>query len=391
MKKLLLPFLLISTLSASAQNVKQIHQRAILIDTHNDALSNQLITRVDLGKLQTTGNFDIPRAKQGGLDVQVFSVWCGDQYGNGTAYAFANREIDSLYALIKRYPAKMKLVRTAADLKKTVAQKKLAAMIGVEGGHMIEDRLDYIDSLHKRGMVYLTLTWNNSTSWATSARDETLHADSLKHKGLTDLGKQVVQRLNKLGVMIDLSHPGEQTFTDVMALTTKPVIASHSCAYALDPHRRNLKDYQLKAIAKNGGVVFLNFYSGFVDSAYNTPHDAYLIRHKTEMDSLIKVYNDYDLASIRLNVINKAEADQLRPPLSMLVKHIDYMVKLIGADHVGIGSDFDGAESYPLGLDSVLDYPKITAELLKLHYSEKDIDKILGANFIRVLKANAGK
>ncbi|MFD0767234.1 dipeptidase [Mucilaginibacter lutimaris] len=391
MKKLFLPLVLFSALTASAQTVKQIHQRAILVDTHNDALSNQLITKVDLGKLQITGNFDLPRAKKAGLDVQVFSVWCGDQYGNGTAYKYANREIDSLDALIKRYPQKIKLVRTAADLQKAVKQNKLAAMIGVEGGHMIEDRLDYIDSLYRRGMAYLTLTWNNSTSWSTSARDETLHSDSLPHKGLTDFGKQVVQRLNKLGVMIDLSHPGEQTFNDVMALTTKPVIASHSCVYALNPHRRNLKDYQLKAIAKNGGVVFLNFYSGFIDSTYNDKHEAYLLKHKSELDSLIKIYNDYDLASIRLNVINKEESDQFRPPLSMLVKHIDYMVKLIGADHVGIGSDFDGAESYPQGLDSVLDYPKITAELVKLHYSEKDIDKILGGNFIRVLRANVGK
>lgn len=391
MKKLLLPFLSVLTLTASAQNVNHIHQRAILVDTHNDAISNQLITKADLGKLQTTGNFDLVRAKTAGLDVQVFSIWCGDQYGNGTAYAYANREIDSLYALINRNPDKIKLVRTAADLKKTVKQNKMAAMIGVEGGHMIEDRLDYIDSLHKRGMVYLTLTWNNSTSWASSARDEVLHADTLKHKGLNDLGKQVVQRLNKLGVMIDLSHPGEQTFNDVMAITTKPVIASHSCAYTLNPHRRNLKDYQLKAIAKNGGVVFLNFYSGFIDSTYDAKHEAYLTKHKTELDSLIKIYNDYDLASIRLNVIHKSEADELRPPLSMLIKHIDYMVKLIGADHVGIGSDFDGAESYPLGLDSVTDYPKVTAELLKLGYSEKDIDKILGGNFIRVLKANVGK
>jgi membrane dipeptidase len=390
MKKLPLLIYLISALTASAQNAKLINQRAILIDTHNDALSNQLITKVDLGKLQTTGNFDLPRAKQGGLDVQVFSIWCGEQYGKGTAYAYANREIDSLCALIKRYPKKIQLVRNAAELQKAVAHKRLGAIIGVEGGHMIEDRLDYIDSLHKRGMAYLTLTWNNSTNWATSARDETLHADSLTHKGLTEFGKQVIRRLNKLGVMIDLSHPGEQTFNDVMAITSKPVIASHSCAYALNPHRRNLKDYQLKAIAKNGGVVFLNFYSGFIDSTYNIRHEAYLAKHKPQLDSLINIYHDYDLASIRLNAIYKAEADEFRPPLSMLVKHIDYMVKLIGSNHVGIGSDFDGAESYPIGLDSVLDYPKITAELLKLHYSEKDIDNILGGNFIRVLKANQG-
>jgi membrane dipeptidase len=391
MKKLLLPLLLLFVATAIAQDVQRIHQNAILIDTHNDALANQLITKADLGKLQTAGNFDLVRAKQAGLDVQVFSVWCGDQYGNSTAYAFANREIDSLDALIKRNPQKMMLVRTSKELKNAIKQKKLAAMIGVEGGHMIEGKLNYIDSLYKRGMAYLTLTWNNSTTWASSARDETLHSDTLKHKGLTDLGKQVVRKLNALGVMIDLSHPGEQTFKDVMAITTKPVIASHSCAYALNPHRRNLKDYQLLAIAKNGGVVFVNFYSGFLDSTYNNRHEAYLLKHKMELDSLIKIYNDYDLASIRLNAINKTEADAFRPPLSLLIKHIDYMVKLMGVDHVGIGSDFDGAESYPLGLDSVTDYPKITAELIKLGYPEKDIDKILGGNFIRVLKANKGE
>ncbi|MBL4677843.1 MAG: dipeptidase [Mucilaginibacter sp.] len=390
MKYYLLVVILFLGIDVFAQNTAQIHLRAILIDTHNDALSNQLITKVDLGKLQHTGNFDLVRAKQGGLKAQVFSVWCGDQYGNGTAFRFANREIDSLDALIKRYPDRIKLVRTAESLQKTVNQGKLAALIGVEGGHMIEDRLDYIDSLANRGMIYLTLTWNNSTSWATSARDEVLHGDTLKHKGLTELGKQVVKKLNKLGVIIDLSHPGETTFNDVMALTTKPVIASHSCAYALAPHRRNLKDYQLKAVAKNGGVVFVNFYSGFLDSTYEAKHEAYLAKHKPELDSLIKIYNDYDLASIRLNAINKAEADQLRPPLSLLIKHIDYIVKLIGADHVGIGSDFDGAESYPLGLDSVTDYPKITAELVKLGYKKKDIDKILSGNFIRLLKANKG-
>lgn len=391
MKYLLLPVLSLLVFVASAQDVRKIHQKAILVDTHNDVISNELITKFDLGKLQKEGNFDLVRAKQAGLDAQVFSIWCGDQYGNGTAYAFANREIDSLDALIKRNPDKITLVRNTKELKAAVKHQKLAAMIGVEGGHMIEDRLDYIDSLHKRGMAYLTLTWNNSTSWASSARDETLHPERLKQLGLTELGKQVVKKLNDLGVMIDLSHPGERTFYDVMATTTKPVIASHSCAYALAPHRRNLKDDQLRAIAKNGGVVFVNFYSGFVDTAYEAKHEKFMAKYKPQFDSLRVIYKDYDLASIRLNAIYKTEADLLRPPLSMLIKHIDYMVKLMGADHVGIGSDFDGAESYPLGLDSVNDYYKITDELVKLHYSEKDIDKILGGNFIRVLKANTGK
>jgi membrane dipeptidase len=391
MKKLLLPLLLLFTIKASAQTPQQIHERAILVDTHNDVLSNELITKVDLAKRQTTGNFDLVRAKEGGLDVQMFSIWCGGEYGKGTAFKFANREIDSLYAFIKRNPGKVVLVRNAAELENAVAKKQFAAMIGVEGGHMIEDRMDYIDALAKRGMRYLTLTWNNSTSWATSAADETHHRDSLKHLGLTDYGKQIVHHLNDLGVMVDVSHVGEQTFYDVIATSAKPVIASHSCAYTLNPNQRNMKDSQLKALAKNGGVVFVNFYSGFVDSTYGKKVSQFYRQHKTELDSLFKIYHDQDLAKIRLNAIYKSESDKVRPPLSLLIKHIDYIAKLIGVDHVGIGSDFDGAESYPLGMDDVTDYPKITEELLKFHYSEKDIDKILGGNFIRVLRANTGK
>ncbi|HEY4195785.1 MAG TPA: dipeptidase [Mucilaginibacter sp.] len=391
MKKLLLPLLLLLVISASAQTQLHKHQQSILVDTHNDVISNELITKVDLSKRQSTGNFDLIRAEEGGLNVQVFSIWCGEEYGKGTAFNFANREIDSLDALIKRNPGRMVLVRNAAELERAVAKKQFVAMIGVEGGHMIEDRMDYIDALAKRGMRYLTLTWNNSTSWATSARDETHHRDSLKHLGLTDYGKQIVRHLNDIGVMVDVSHVGEQTFYDVIATSTKPVIASHSCAYALNPNQRNMKDAQLKALAKNGGVVFVNFYSGFVDSTYMHKVSQFLHKHRPELDSLVKIYHDFDLANIRLNAIYKSESDQIRPPLSMLIKHIDYMVKLIGVDHVGIGSDFDGAESYPLGMDDVSDYPKITAELVKLNYKTEDIDKILGGNFIRVLRANTGK
>lgn len=172
MKKLLLPLLLLSASALYAQTAAQIHQKAILIDTHNDILSNILITELDVGKLQNTGNFDLVRAKEGGLDGQIFSIWCGEEYGKGKAFAMANREIDSLYALVARYPDKIALVHNAKEVQNAVKQGRLAAMIGVEGGHMIEDRMDYIDSLARRGMNYLTLTWNNSTSWATSARDE---------------------------------------------------------------------------------------------------------------------------------------------------------------------------------------------------------------------------
>jgi membrane dipeptidase len=340
-------------LLASNSFAQDAYVPAVLVDTHNDALSNQLITGADLGKKQDVGNFDLVRAKQGGLNAQMFSIWCDGSYGHGTAYAFANREIDSLYALINRSPDKMKLVRTAKELQKTVKQHQFAAMIGVEGGHMIEDSLGYLDNLADRGMRYLTLTWNNSTNWASSARDEVHHRDSLKHIGLTDFGKQIVHHLNDRGVMVDVSHVGEQTFYDVLATTTKPVIASHSCVYTLCPNQRNLKDAQLLALAKNGGVVFVNFYSGFLDSTYARKQGQFLRKYSHQGDSLFQIYKDRDLATIRLSAMHKEESNQIRPPLGQLIKHIDYMVKLMGVDHVGIGSDFDGSESFPSFITNV--------------------------------------
>lgn len=351
MKKKLLFLSLFFSPSLFAQSVSKIHERAIVIDTHNDVLFNQVENGVDLGKQLKTGQFDLHRAKQGGLDAQIFSIWCGEDLGKDKAFAMANRQIDSLYALISRNPERMMLARNSTDIEKAVREQKLAALIGVEGGHMIEERIDYVDSLAKRGMCYLTLTWNNSTSWSTSARDETFRKDSIGRLGLSEKGKQIVHRLNDLGVMADVSHVGEQTFYDVLATTKKPVIASHSSAYTLTPHPRNLKDDQLKAIAKNGGIVCVNFYSGFIDSSYK-------------------------------------QAEPKRPSLSVLIKHIDYMVRLIGADHVGLGADFEGAESFPEGIDSVKDYPKITKELLKLNYKISDIEKILGRNLLRVLDEN---
>ena len=353
MKKILLLFSLLSVGTLQAQVVSKIHKDAIVIDAHNDVLSNQMDSGVDLGQLQATGQFDLVRARQGGLDAQIFSIWCGEDYGKGRAFALANRQIDSLYSLIARYPNQIALVRTTSGIKKAVAEGKLAALIGVEGGHMIEERLDYIDSLAIRGMCYLTLTWNNSTPWATSAYDETFKSDSLAHKGLNAQGIKVVKRLNELGVMIDVSHVGEQTFYDVLAATKKPVIASHSSAYALNPHQRNLKDKQLLALAKNNGVAFVNFYSGFLDATYN-------------------------------------QNSPVSPPLKSLIEHIDHMVNLMGVDHVGLGADFEGAESYPRGMDDVKDYPKVTEELIKLGYSNQNIRKILGGNLMRVLKENTG-
>jgi len=384
----LLLIIFIPTLSALAQ-VK--NDKIYFIDTHNDVLSKQAITGQDIAKEQLETNFDLAKASRGNLAAQVFSIWCDETYGIGKAYKKANEEIDSLYALVKRNPKKIMLVTNSKGLQAAINKNKLAALIGVEGGHMIEDRVDYIDSLYNRGMRYLTLTWNNSTSWATSAKDEVTKKDSLPFTGLTEKGKQIVSHLNKLGVMVDISHAGEKTFYDVLSVSSKPIIASHSCAYALNPHRRNLKDDQLKALAKNGGVVFVNFYSEFLDSNFEKKASEFSSIHKRETDSLVTIFKDTDLATIHLFHLYQKETDAFRPPLSLLIKHIDYIVKLIGVDHVGIGSDFDGAESFPLQMDDVSDYPLIAIELKKLGYPVADIKKITSENFIRILKANEKK
>ena len=359
------------------------------MDTHNDVLSSATMKGLNIeNDLTGRTHSDIERFKKGGVDVQVFSIFCDERFGKDTAFKFANIEIDSLYAIAGRNPDKLVMVSTPADLQEAVAQKKLACMMGVEGGHMMEDKLSNLDSFYGRGVRYMTLTWNNSTSWATSAMDETKKGDSLPHKGLTDFGKQVVRRMNELGMMVDLSHVGEQTFWDAINTTTKPVLVSHSCAYALNPVFRNLKDEQIKAVGKNGGVIHLNFYSGFVDSNYNKNKAAFLARHRGEVDSLRKLkWAGYEIEEWMAKKY-PAEVEAYRPSLSQLLDHLDHMVKLAGIDHVGLGSDFDGIESAPKPLDDVTAYPLITKALLKRGYSKVDVKKILGENFIRVFKAN---
>lgn len=390
MKKKLLCSLLIACYAfASAQPYKKLHFNSIVVDTHNDILmmaaDKGIVFDRDLtGKTHS----DLARWKKGGLDVQLFSVYCDGDLKN--PFAFANREMDSLDAVAARNPDKIVKVKSYAELINAVKQHKIAAMFGVEGGHMIEDDLNKLDSLYARGARYLTLTHNIAPSWATSAADETTKPN-LPHKGLTDLGKQVVQRMNQLGMIIDVSHAGDQTFWDVISLSTKPIIASHSSVYSLVPHRRNLKDEQIKAIAKNGGVIQINFNPGFIDSSFDKKEIAFFKKHAAENDSLIKSgMGDFYAMSYLYNKYAE-EANAIRPPLSLIIDHIDHIVKLAGIDYVGLGSDFDGINLTPQQLDDVTNYPLITKALVERGYSKKDIRKILGDNFLRVLKANEPK
>ncbi len=368
--------------SVNAQSPATIHKNAIVVDTHGDILFNQIKLGIDIGKLQATGNFDLPRAKKGGLDVQVFSIWCDETGG----YAVANQEIDSLYSLIKRYPKQIALVRNYSELMQAVKENKLSAMIGVEGGHMIENDLNKLDQLAERGMCYLTLTWNNSTPWASSAAEETSGKIKPEKAGLNDFGKKVVARLNELGVLVDLSHVGERTFYDAIKATTKPVLVSHSCVYALNPVPRNLKDDQIKAIGKNGGVISLNFYNGFLDSTYKTKQKVFFAKYDAELKNLTQKYGRSNAIDTLIS-LHQADADAIRTPVSVIIDHIDHIVKLIGVNHVGFGADFDGAESFPAGINGVADYPKLTQALVKRGYKPSEVGKILGGNFLRVLKA----
>jgi len=374
---------------SQAQSAKKIHYHAILVDTHNDFLSKAVENHVVFdSNLKGITQTDLKRMQEGGVKVQVWSIFCDDHYGRGSAFKFANQELDSLFAIVGRNPKTMRIVYSYKEIMQAVANHQIACLSGVEGGHMIEDNLDYIDSFYKRGVRYMTLSWNNSTSWSTSAMDESQHTFIVTPYGLNNFGKQVVGKMNKLGMMVDVSHIGEKTFWDVMATTTKPVIASHSSVYALCPVFRNLKDDQIKAIAKNGGVIQVNFYSEFLDSTYGGKKEAFIKLHQKEYDSIAMAKNSGMTASVYFSRKYKIELERMRPPFSVLIDHIDYIVKLVGVDYVGLGSDFDGIDSAPIGLDGVEDFPKITDGLAKRGYSESDIKKILGENFLRVLKAN---
>lgn len=387
MRKLIILLLsILLTVQAFAQSYKKIHHKAIVVDTHNDILMKAADKGIVFDKdLSGKANSDLVRWKKGGLDVQLFSVYCDGDLNN--PYAYANREMDSLDAVVARNPDKIVKTGSYADLIKAVKQHKIAAMFGVEGGHMIEDDLDKLDALFNRGARYLTLTHNIAPSWATSAADET-SKPNLPNKGLTDMGRKVVQRMNKLGMIIDVSHSGDQTFSDVIKMTSKPIIASHSSVYSLVPHRRNLKDEQIKAIANNGGVIHINFNPGFIDSSFDKKETDFLKNHASEYDSLLKSgMGDFYTLDFLYNKYSK-EANAMRPPLSLLIQHIEYIIKLVGVDYVGLGSDFDGINLTPQLLDDVTTYPLITKALIEKGYSKKDITKILGGNFLRVLKAN---
>ena len=381
--KYLLPLFLAFSMGTQAQ---AIHFKSILVDTHNDAVSACIEKKVSLDQdLTGINHSDLKRFKKGGVDYQLFSIFCDGEMKN--PYAFAMREMDTLDAVAARNPDKMVVAKNWKQIESALKQGKLVAQYGVEGGHMIEDDINKLDTFYKRGARYMTLTWNNSPSWASSHADEK-DPKYKGPKGLTSFGKEIIARLNKLGIIVDISHVGQATFWDAIKTTTKPVIASHSNAYSICPVTRNLNDDQIKAIGKNGGVIHLNFYSAFVDSNFGKKAAIFYKAHAKEMDSLEATGLNKAYAQEMITSKYKKESDAIKPDIELLMHHFDHIVKLIGIDHVGLGSDFDGIDSAPLQLKTVLDYPEFTKALIKRGYKDADIAKVLGGNFLRVYRIN---
>ena len=366
------------------------HYDAIVADTHNDVLLRAMEGE-DISVETRVGHSDLVRLKKGGVDIQVFAVWVDPIAFEKKPFKRAKDMIDTLYSIARRNSDKIAVVRNSAEIEKAIAEGKICAVIGVEGGHAIENSIEKLEELYKLGVRYLGLTWNNSTDWASSAFDETTNPDKVKVAGLSDFGKKVVEKMNELGMIVDVSHLGEKAFWDVVKVTKKPIIASHSSVYKLCPHYRNLKDEQIKAIAQTGGVVFVNFYAEYIDSTFNTKRKKLEEKYKSQFDS-IRVLYEHDQNAYRRarRQLMQKIAEELRPPLDVLIDHIDYIAKLVGVDHVGIGSDFDGISITPLEMDDVTFLPNITKKLLERGYSTDDVKKILGGNFLRVFKQVCG-
>lgn len=393
MKTILLTLFLLLNSCADVNESLKFHHSSFVADLHDDT-PLKILKGIDLGKRNSVGDIDIPRMKEGGLDLIFFAIWMDpiNYIDNDNAYKKANEIIDAVESVEQKYPAKIRLIRSAAEALSTAEEGMIAGTFGMEGGYAIENDLSKLEHFYSRGVRYFAPTWNHNTKWATAAKFETTDKSNYP-LGLTDFGRQVIKKCNELGIMIDLSHSGEQTVLDILEISDDPVIASHSSAWSLTPHYRNLKDSQLKAIAAGGGVIFVNFNSGFVDSTYKNRYDNLIESHKVQVDSLkmeLEFEDRIGDLNQEIDILFKNQLDKIRPPFETIIDHIDYIANLVGVDHVGLGSDFDGVRSMPKEMDDVTDLPLITKALFDRGYSKEDLEMILGGNLLRVFKKVTG-
>ncbi len=363
------------------QRALDIQRKAIVIDTHNDVTTPMTNDDYDLsGTPPTPYRTSIERMKQGGMTAEFFSLYVKPWYvDHGGAARRTLDMIDSVYRAVERHPNDLMFATSVADIRRAKRENKIAALMGIEGGHAIENSLPTLREFYRLGVRYMTLTWNNTNDWADAGRGEK------KHNGLSEFGKDVVREMNRLGMLVDVSHVSDKTMSDALDVSTAPIIASHSSARALSDVPRNIPDDLLQRIAKKNGVVQVNFYSVFVDAATVSPQSAERdARLKAQQDVLNEKFKD-DPERLGEESDKLEAANPLPPlPISKLIDHIDHIAKVAGIDHVGLGADFDGANDMPEGAQDVSMLPNITYELLKRGYSEQDIRKILGENFLRV-------
>lgn len=374
--------------SLKSTNYLDVHYDALLVDTHNDFIWKVFDKGAVFGQRNSFTQSDLPRFRAGGLDVQVFAVWIPMNQVK-KSFNFVLSQVDRLKDIESENSSELEFAKSYDDIIRITNEKKICGLIGIEGGTAIGNDLDNINTFFDLGIRYIGLTWNNSNLISSSARDA---VERGKTGGLTDFGLQVIGRMNEVGMLVDVSHLSEEGFWDVIENTTSPVIASHSNCYALNPHFRNLTDEQMKAIAKNDGYIGINFYDKFLDkdADKNRTMNAYE-KYAEELNALNESYGD-DL--VRYNEEREKFLSENNilggTSIDKVIEHIDYVKNLVGVDYVGIGSDFDGGITPPNELYDASTYPLITKKLFEKGYSEDEIRKVLGGNFLRVFKKVCG-
>ena len=377
---------------AAATDPLSIHKRAITVDMHADTVQRVLDEHVDLQQQLSDGHLDAVRAKAGGLDAQFFSIWVEPQlFGGGGARAVkrADDQIAAIREMAEKHPETWQLATSAADVRDAAEHGKIAALMGLEGGYAIDEKLENVKRYYDLGVRYMSPAWSVSTSWAGSSGDEVGAS-----RGLNEFGKNVVREMNRLGMMVDVSHVSDKTFWDIVNTSTKPVVATHSACRAIADVPRNLTDDMIRALAHTGGVVNVIFYPEHIEPGWSERKKkvdieiAPLVQQASEAE-----HGDAVQKKLARDRVRQREYARRLPPVyvSRVVDHIDHIVKLVGVDHVGIGSDFDGVQATTADLATVADLPNLTKELLKRGYSESDVDKILGGNMLRVMDAQNGK
>lgn len=366
---------------AVSERARQLHMQALVVDTHSDTPQRMVFDGFDLGPRDADGHVDIPRLREGGLDAPFFSIWVPSSVTGPVAVKRALQQIDAVREQVRKHPRDLALATTVAEIRAAHQQGKIAALMGVEGGHMIDDDLGVLRLFHALGVRYMTLTHFLNNNWADSSTDQP------KHNGLTAFGQDVVREMNRLGMMVDISHVSDKTFYDAIAVSQAPVIASHSSARAICAHRRNMSDEMLRAVARKGGVVMINFEISFLSEEYRR---AVNIQDMTVIERQFAEKCGTNLSCTILEGNREArrrmeEGALPRVSWEKIVEHIEHVIKVAGVDHVGLGSDFDGA-TMPFGMDDASMLPRITQALLERGYAEKDIEKVLGGNLLRVME-----